>query len=374
MTRPGRTIAFAGDVMLGRTVASHLAAHGRMAVWKDVLPTLWGPTSCSRTWNAPSARSSAEWRDGERKAFYFRAQPSAVEALTAAGIDFVSLANNHVLDFGVPGLRETIAVLDRAGIAHAGAGLDLRAATRPARLQADGMNVAVVACADHPDEWAATADRPGIRLIHAGSESDLERVAISLAEAREGADLVVISLHWGPNMRDRPSEEFRAFARASTRARTSCGDTAHVVQGIEARADRPVRHGRARRRLRGRSVRNDLGALFLVHARGRDRRVALVRCASRQRTGRATGKVVVARADTSLCAERATVEEVEIGSSPPDLEGAAGYRRLRSARRRRATRVSRSAAIPSEIPAMTSGTRSVPVTSARTPATIAPSG
>ncbi len=319
MTRPGRTLALAGDVMLGRTVASHIATFGRMAVWKDILPTLWSADLVLANLECALTTRTMQWRDGQRKAFYFRADPAAVDALVAAGIDFVSLANNHVLDFEVPGLRETIDVLDRAGIAHAGAGMDLASAERPAFLAGDGLRVAVVACADHPEEWAAGTDRPGIRLIHVGSETDLERIARSLSQARAGADLVVLTLHWGPNMRDRPSPAFRAFGRAAVEAGADVvwGHSAHVVQGIEFHRGRPILYDTGELvddYAVDPELRNDLGAVFLVHVRDTqvdDVSIVPVRI-SDMRVGRAVGEDRAWFVDriTSLCAELGTAIDV----------------------------------------------------------------
>jgi poly-gamma-glutamate capsule biosynthesis protein CapA/YwtB (metallophosphatase superfamily) len=346
MTLPGRTLAFAGDVMLGRTVARHIATHGRMAVWKDVLPALWSADLVLANLECALTRSSAEWRDGQRKAFYFRADPRAVEALTAAGIDFVSLANNHVLDFDVAGLRETIEVLDRAGIAHAGAGMDLASVERPARLIADGLRVAVIAYADHPEEWAATADRPGLRLIRVGSETDLDRLAGSLAEAHQGADLVVLSLHWGPNMRDRPSMEFRAFARAAVEAGADIvwGHSAHVVQGVEFHRGHPILYDTGELvddYAIDPDLRNDLGALFLVHVREAtvDEVVLLPLSISDMRVGRATGedRSWFVHRITSLCAELGTAIDAEDdrivarpGTRGAHRPAASGVRRART--------------------------------------------
>lgn len=323
MAKPGRTLIFGGDTMLGRTVAEHLAAHGRLAVWKDVLPALWEADLVLVNLECALTRNRVEWSNGERKAFSFRADPSAVEALTAAGIDFVSLANNHVLDYGVDGLRETLEVLDRAGIAHAGAGMDLSAAERPARLIADGMRVAVVACADHPEAWAAGPGRPGIRFVRIGSETDLERIARSLSDARTGSDLVVLTLHWGPNMRDRPSKEFRKLARAAIDAGADVvwGHSAHVVQGVELHDGRPILYDTGELvddYAVDQELRNDLGALFRVHVRGSvvDEVTVLPIRIDDMRTGRAAGedRVWLVEKFRSLCAAlRSEVEELPDG-------------------------------------------------------------
>ncbi len=319
MTKPGRTLIFCGDTMLGRTVNERVRDAGRMAVWKDVLPTLWSADLVLVNLECALTRHRTEWTDGERKAFYFRADPSAVETLVAAGIDFASLANNHVLDYGVEGLRETIEVLDAAGIAHAGAGMDLAAASRPARLDADGMRVAVVACADHPEAWAADTGRPGIRFVRIGSETDLERIARSLSEARAGADLVVLTLHWGPNMRDRPTKEFRRFARAAIDAGADVvwGHSAHVVQGIELHRGRPILYDTGELvddYAVDPELRNDIGALFQAHVRGPivDEVAVLPLRIDDMRTGRAADE------DRAWFVRKFTASSAQLGTAVED--------------------------------------------------------
>lgn len=157
------TIAIAGDVMLGRPVNEAIAAHGAAYPWGDLLPRLRKVDLLLVNLECALTRRTERWRDGEEKAFYFRAHPAAVLSLTTAGVDFVSLANNHAGDFGIEGLLETLrVVLDAEGIAHAGAGLDLAGAQAPASLAARGTNVAVLAFADYPGPWSATATGPGI--------------------------------------------------------------------------------------------------------------------------------------------------------------------------------------------------------------------
>ncbi len=333
MTLPGRTLAFAGDLMLGRTVARHVTTRGRLAVWGDILPTLWSADLVLVNLECALTRSTSEWRDGERKTFYFRADPRAVRVLTAAGIDVVSLANNHVLDFEAQGLRETIAALDRAGIAHAGAGIDRAAAIRAARVDANGLRVALVACADHPREWEATDERPGINLISVGSETDLERLASSIQSARADADLVVLSLHWGPNMRDRPSPEFRSFATAAIDAGADVvwGHSAHVVQGIEFHRGRPILYDTGELvddYAVDADLRNDLGALFLLHVRGAavDEVALLPLRISDMRVARAVGE------DRAWFVDRVTSLSAELGTT---IEAADGRLIARATAKRR---------------------------------------
>jgi poly-gamma-glutamate synthesis protein (capsule biosynthesis protein) len=111
-------------------------------------------------------------------------------------------------------------------------------------LEARGVKVAVVAFADHPREYGATESKPGTNIIGIGAKGgDFSRVVESLREARAaGADLVVFSIHWGPNMRTAPTPQFVEFAHAVMDAGADVfhGHSAHVFQGIEVYRGKPI--------------------------------------------------------------------------------------------------------------------------------------
>jgi poly-gamma-glutamate synthesis protein (capsule biosynthesis protein) len=143
--------------------------------------------------------------------------PDHVAALTAAGIDAAVLANNHTLDYGEAGLRETLLTLHRAGIATAGAGLRLREAEAPAVLPLGGGGRVLLFALGHlhggvPPNWGAQPDRPGIALLQDASPQSLHRVAARIDAARRPGDLVIVSLHWGRNWGYALDEGQRNFA------------------------------------------------------------------------------------------------------------------------------------------------------------------
>jgi poly-gamma-glutamate synthesis protein (capsule biosynthesis protein) len=131
---------------------------------------------------------------------------------------------------------QTVAVLDHAGIPHAGAGRSLADARRPAIIRAGGYRIGVVAFADYPVAWAAGPSRAGINYTKISTHpKHFAKIQDSLAATREIADLVIFTIHWGPNMVSRPSAEFKEFARAVIDAGADVfwGHSAHVVQGVE---------------------------------------------------------------------------------------------------------------------------------------------
>jgi poly-gamma-glutamate synthesis protein (capsule biosynthesis protein) len=240
-------VALVGDVMLGRRVNDALCTLHPDQPWGDVLPLLISADlrivnlECAITdHNQPWTRTP--------KVFHFRADPSAVEVLKVARVDVCSLANNHTLDFEEQGLLDTTEHLQAAGIQYAGAGHNREEAARPALLAARPADrtsrVAMLAFTDNEPSFAAGSDRPGTNYLPVSLESDvLSRVEAAVMAAREaGADTVVFSNHWGPNMVQRPSTLFRRFARAvmDRGADVYYGHSAHVFQGVELYRGKPI--------------------------------------------------------------------------------------------------------------------------------------
>eukprot|EP00953_Heterococcus_sp_UTEX-ZZ885_P022203 12304-Heterococcus_DN1.PRE.1 len=172
------------------------------------------------------------------KAFNFRLHPRNAPVLTAAGIDYVSLANNHILDFGVSGMTETLATLDAAGIAHAGAGSNLTEAWKawkPAVLERSSLPILLYSFSDHgtgmhsgqDDPWAAGPGTPGMNYIPLDAQHRLtqaEMVAlgkrIAAEKAAAGAHICIASIHWGPNYAWEGGSALRELAHALTDVHT----------------------------------------------------------------------------------------------------------------------------------------------------------
>ena len=313
---PGCTIALMGDVMLGRLVDGCIADRGFAYPWGDVLPLLRGADLRMINLECALTQAADRGHDGAYRAFYFRARPSAVETLKLAGVDLAALANNHACDFGFEGMEEMLAVLDQAGIAHAGAGSNLAAARAPARLAAGGLSVSVVAIADSPPGWAATPESPGIHYVPVPPKpSTLAEIAGTVAEAKRDADFCIVSVHGGPNLRDRPPREFREFARRLIEAGADAfwGHGAHVVQGIEWHRGRPILYDAGDLiddYAADETLRNDLSGLFLLRvgpSRVDSLRVVPVAIADmRAHVARGRARTWLVRKLAELCAEMGT--------------------------------------------------------------------
>lgn len=224
-------IALAGDTMLGRGVAERIEERGpRSLVAPEVAMLMRDADLCLLNLECCISDRGAPWPD-PAKPFFFRAPPAAVETLVDLGVDAVTLANNHALDFGAEALLDTLAMLDDAGIAHVGAGPDIASAREPLVLSADGLPLRVIGVADHPADFAAGPRRAGIaheRLD--GVPADWLEAAI----AASGADAVLVTPHWGPNMTSEPIPRVRAAAEAlvSAGATVVAGHSAHVFHGV----------------------------------------------------------------------------------------------------------------------------------------------
>ena len=240
------TLAFTGDVMLGRLVNDRLKSMQPEQVWGDVLPHL--AQADLRIVNLECALTThlQPWSRTD-KMFHFRADPEAVRVLQAAHIDACALANNHILDYEEQGLRDTLHILDATGIRHAGAGANAAEAATPAILEAHGdspCRVALLSYTDNEPDFAATFEYSGTNYLEVSLHAEtLTRIAENIAQARaQGADLVVFSNHWGANFVERPSPEFRSFAKRVIELGADIyhGHSAHICQGIEIYQGKPI--------------------------------------------------------------------------------------------------------------------------------------
>ena len=219
-------------------------------VWGDALAELERVRPAARIVNLETAvtTSDAHWPG---KGIHYRMHPGNAPVLTAAGIDCCVLANNHVLDWGYPGLEETLSTLHGAGLRTAGAGRDLKEARDPAVIETGaGHRVLVVALASVtsgvPGEWAATEERSGIFLPPEPPEEVVPQVREVLERARRPGDLVLASVHWGGNWGHRVPEEQRRLARRlidEAGVAVVHGHSSHHPKAIEVHRDRLVLYG-----------------------------------------------------------------------------------------------------------------------------------
>jgi hypothetical protein len=167
----------------------------------------------------------------------FSADPGLIAGLRNAGIDAVSIANNHIGDAGRAGVTQTVANLDKFGIKHAGAGRNAAAAHRPALIRVDGLTVAILGYDTIAGSYTAGVTTPGsARLTVAGAKADIA------AARRAGADVVIVYPHWGIEYRASPFAGQQALARSMIDAGADMviGNHAHWVGAMEIYKGRPI--------------------------------------------------------------------------------------------------------------------------------------
>lgn len=225
------TIAAVGDIMLAGTATLELVNLGYEYPFAYVGDLLRSAHIAFGNLEGPlTDRGTAH-----EKQYVYRASPANVApALARAGFDVVSLANNHILDYGVEGLHDTVGALEEVGIHHCGAGDTLAEARQPALLEANGVRVAVLCYSlTYPAEFWAGPNQPGTAFGHE------DHVRADVAAARKRADVVLVSFHWGQQGSStlRPYQRQLGHAAIEAGAAAVIGHHPHVLQGIERYRD-----------------------------------------------------------------------------------------------------------------------------------------
>lgn len=218
-------------------------------IWGDALAELERTQPQARVINLETAVTRSEAR--APKGINYRMNPANIACLRAAGIDCCVLANNHVLDWGRPGLEDTLDWLHEAGIATVGAGRNEHEAAAPAVMPMNADHRLLVYAfgtedSGVPADWAADATRPGVsRLGEISLRSADETAARILWDKRKG-DCVVVSIHWGSNWGYEVSREHRAFARRLVDAGAADlvhGHSSHHPRALEIHRGRLILFG-----------------------------------------------------------------------------------------------------------------------------------
>jgi poly-gamma-glutamate capsule biosynthesis protein CapA/YwtB (metallophosphatase superfamily) len=256
-------ILFAGDVMLGRLVNKVLANAQFTYVWGDTIDIIKRADFSLINLECPVSSKGKEWNK-TFKVFHFRANLDAIQVLNSASIDYVSLANNHILDYDIEALLDTLDILDKNNISHSGAGRNLKEAMKPAIIEKklkpkpsnnhdsyynvdneevnnnDSKNtirIGLISLTDNEPEWEAKYDQAGINYIPTTLDPDIYyyRLQNYIENAKKQSDLVIVSSHVGPHFRETPSMKYVNFAHKiiDFGADIYWGHSNHMPQGIE---------------------------------------------------------------------------------------------------------------------------------------------
>lgn len=224
-----------GDIMLSRNVAAQIRKFGWDYPFAGERELLKSGDIVFGNLEAPIIAGPIV-KTGD---MVFHADPGAENALRDAGFTVLSLANNHLPNYGAAGIRETLTRLKKAGIAASGAGKDLAEAAAPALVAANGRVVAFLSYNDNdvvPASYGARDDHPGTNLM------DRQRLPADLAAIRDKADIVIVSMHSGTEYVPGPNKRQTAFAHAAIEAGADMviGHHPHVVQSAEIYRGKPI--------------------------------------------------------------------------------------------------------------------------------------
>jgi poly-gamma-glutamate capsule biosynthesis protein CapA/YwtB (metallophosphatase superfamily) len=224
-------IGLTGDVMIGRGVNKAISKYGYSYPWGDVLPLI--KSSDVNIVNLETALTYS--RHPVTKVFNFKADPDKVKTLTEAQIKVANLANNHILDFAEEGLIETLHTLDEAGIKYTGASINEQEASHPAIVSFNSFQIGILGYTDNEPGWKAGPENCGTNHIDVSDTKDKKRVLTAIQHLREEVDFLIVSIHWGPNMREEPPPAFIDFAHQVVQegADVIHGHSAHIFQAIE---------------------------------------------------------------------------------------------------------------------------------------------
>lgn len=168
----------------------------------------------------------------EKKVYIFRSEPENIKVLNGMGIDLVTLANNHTMDLGDEGLKETIQHLRLGGIASVGAGENLNESIEPFYLKVDGLKIAIISVNEvGPSGNFSKSSRPGV--------ADMKYALRAIRKAKKDADHILVSVHWGREYLSYPEPLNRKYAQKMIEhgADVIIGHHSHVPGGIEKYRD-----------------------------------------------------------------------------------------------------------------------------------------
>lgn len=219
-------------------------------IWGDALTELdrVSPDVTIMNLETSITKSDDYWK---RKSIHYRMNPDNIKCLKRAHIDYVSLANNHVLDWNYSGLNETITMLNKANILHAGAGSSEQQASKPAIVQIPNKGRVIIfsygdTSSGIPIRWAATKDTAGINLLNDFSDKTVERIKQQVAQFKQKNDIVIASIHWGQNWGYQIEPAHSHFAHQlidEAGVDVIHGHSSHHAKGIEVYNDKLIIYG-----------------------------------------------------------------------------------------------------------------------------------
>lgn len=231
-------ISLVGDILMDGSVANQIAAYGEDYPWEIVREYFIEDSLTIGNLETSITTGGLKWED---KQFNFRSHPKNLSAMKSAGVDMVSLANNHSVDYGYEGLLDTLRNLEQNDILYAGAGRNRDDAIKGAITEINSTKVGFLAYSRVvPDvRWYATTNRPGIVGAY---DVHIPEVLRRIKELKEEVDILVLSIHWGVELSTEPREEETRLAKMAIDegADIIMGHHPHVLQGVEIYKGKPI--------------------------------------------------------------------------------------------------------------------------------------
>jgi poly-gamma-glutamate capsule biosynthesis protein CapA/YwtB (metallophosphatase superfamily) len=228
---PPLSLIAVGDIMLGGRTRRRIREHGRDYPFSAVLPILQRAPIVLGNLEGPLAQKAQK----QNRNFSYRVKPKAATSVLRAGINVVTLANNHLVDCGREGVLETLEALAAAGVTPLGAAANQNAAHEPVIREAGGVRIGLLGY-----YWnrrcAATANLPGSAM------GVFEELETDIRQLRTRVDRVVVTFHWGRPYNPEPSPRARAKARFAIDcgAHAIVGHHPHIIQAFEVYRRCPI--------------------------------------------------------------------------------------------------------------------------------------
>ncbi|MDH3974694.1 MAG: CapA family protein [Deltaproteobacteria bacterium] len=216
-----------GDIMPTARVLPFVKKHGFDYPYRATAKLFKSADLVIGNMEAPITTGGSRFKN---KKFTFKAPLESAAALKAAGVTHLSLANNHMMDYGMKGLVSTLKALDDVKINYAGAGITLGAARKSSIYEVKGKKIAFLSYSKtYPFEFYATKKKGGTAPGYAAY------VKRDIRKARKLSDIVIVAFHWGAEKRETPKDYQRELAHLSidSGAHIVLGHHPHVLQGIE---------------------------------------------------------------------------------------------------------------------------------------------
>lgn len=230
------TLTFTGDVMIGRLVNSYLqSAKNPKAIWGNTLPIVKDSDALFINLETALTENRVKGKK-DNPVFFFRSQPDNAFCLKEAGVDYASLANNHILDFGPRGLHDTIKTLSSLNIKCSGAGNNRSQAEKPADLNLDDLRIKIFSFTDNEPGWQASSAKAGTYFLPIDLKDErVKKLLKKINLLKNKGYFIIVSAHWGPNMVSFPPKRHREFAHALVNSGIDIfhGHSSHVFQPLE---------------------------------------------------------------------------------------------------------------------------------------------